>query len=579
MSTSNPYLSYFLCIDDEVGKRQRAVLIEALKGVRHIQEALVDHTVKHLTAMLTTAISESESASASSSASESIHIRTSSAEIEAGWNPPVSSGSISSGTVDIVPAVSQASLFLLTRMVFGYSSSTIRPSSPDGVWHQGFTYDSLVQQFSEQFLGLWRLIRTNTLLLSPAQSRQRTQDLAVSVRTVKALLHELIARRAAILDNRLELLQGGDEKDRERQYCVLDGLLPFLKTPPTTSTATSDSVNGAQENNIKGGDDKKDDSMATGSRNKSENEFPKSRSTVVGSLSSDTKHMSLEELVHNLNNLLLAGFETSTHSLVVSLHRLAHCPPSVTSVFQGSTADAMSSDNPSIKREGGKAVVKALVRESLRLHPPVLQAARICRKETPLFLPSPLPGHTNSSSNASGSGDSDESASCRSGWMCQEGTAVIIDFVAIMRNPAVWSTIHCKSCIQRLVSSHNTESPFSASPDTFNLHRWLSATADGESGPCAQCEALIESRKQHWIPFGSGPKSCIGRGVALFATEGLLLRLLSRFSFAPPKYGKQMLRNVTAHSVSGLPPVDQTPTLRFTEGLQLHITVPPSDGE
>lgn len=498
-----------------------------------------------------------------------------------------SSSVSSSGTVDIASAVSEASLRLLSRLVFGFSTSKSfdsqqSNSGAENSLYQGLTYDSLVQRFSDEFLVLWRIIRTNTLMFTPTQTAERINNLTISVRTVKSLLQVLISRRIIILNIRSTIISGsstsasGGKKDdqscesEEMQYCLLDGLLPYLKQSiASTNTANVSDTKNSPSSDI----------MNT-------NIVSDQCGSVVGSLSSDTKYMTREELIHNLNNLLLAGFETTAHSLIVSLHHLAHCSSEVANLLSLSESNQsqVGSDTSSVGRDQTKKViVKTLVRESLRLHPPVLQAARVCRQDTPLLLPSI-------------SGD----ISTQSGWMCPEGTPAIIDFIAIMRHTDIWSKIYCEPCTQQNTTSDVISNVNKLNPDVFNLHRWLVASSNHEhkdkdkdknkdsKQPCPQCEELLELRKQHWIPFGIGPKSCIGRGVALFATEGLLVRLLSHFTFTPP-HGTAISNNSSSSSSIyhyrgadsdesysdkyTLPPVDQTPTLRFTQGLKLHIRV------
>jgi len=606
------------------------------------------------------------------------------------------SASHNSRTVDVVPIITQASLLLLSRLVFGFSSnskatSPISSQSSQSVFGTGYsediryykmTYDELVHRLSDEFLVLWKLIRTNTLLFTTVQLSQRTRSLAVSVRSVKSLLQTLIIRRIDVLNSRVQVkttdyTDNNKDKNREMQYCVLDGLLPYLKSsitpPPPPPTAESNIINETSvrsvvntENNEIIHDANKSKNNNNDNGNNSNNKI--SGDKVQGSLSSDTKHMTSEELIHNLNNLLLAGFETTAHSLVVSLHHLAHLSPSTAaatallhsvpvpvsvnkyegvndkisnsnSISNNSNNSTSSTSNRSTERGNDtysytvprKSAVKALVRESLRLHPPVLQAARVCRREAPVLLPPPSTTKSQSNGNQDNNISQQSTATVtatrddhnnvsqltKEGWMCPEGTSVILDFVSIMRHPAVWSKIYCDACTKKRNSSSTSVNGMSdgaftlSSPDSFNLHRWINIPPPNNSesnnndkdknsnSACPQCELLLERRTQHWIPFGVGPKSCIGRGVALYATEGLLLRLLSSFTFSPPQSqgtddgndikgdgeGSHHYHNsnncsnstVATNLFYALPAVDQTPTLRFTQGLQLHVTALPKD--
>jgi cytochrome P450 len=65
----------------------------------------------------------------------------------------------------------------------------------------------------------------------------------------------------------------------------------------------------------------------------------------------------------------------------------------------------------------------------------------------------------------------------------------------------------------------------------------------------------------HWLPFGAGPKGCMGQALALTVAEGLLAPLLTAVAFSLPPGTSP--KDVTA----GL---TQAPTLRFA-GLRLQL--------
>ena len=92
-----------------------------------------------------------------------------------------------------------------------------------------------------------------------------------------------------------------------------------------------------------------------------------------------------QELLHNLFNLVTAGFETTAHTLSSSMYFLSRYPH-----LQSAIRDATNLSNDSLtercpqnlvdttcdRQSRNSKVVRAVIKESLRLLPPVLQIKR-----------------------------------------------------------------------------------------------------------------------------------------------------------------------------------------------------------
>ena len=100
-------------------------------------------------------------------------------------------------------------------------------------------------------------------------------------------------------------------------------------------------------------------------------------------------------------------------------------------------------------------VLRAVIKESMRLLPPVLQMARLSSKEAQV-------------------GD----------IRCPVRPSAIIDVVAMHGNRNIWGE----------------------SRDRFDVSRWLDRDVEENSDPL----------EAYWKPFGMGPKSCLGQGKLSF---------------------------------------------------------------
>jgi len=79
-------------------------------------------------------------------------------------------------------------------------------------------------------------------------------------------------------------------------------------------------------------------------------------------------------------------------------------------------------------------------------------------------------------------------------------------------------------------------------PDRFLPERWLSpSSADPKSGMHQRCDwrEILKAGTEsgEYLPFGAGPRMCIGTGFAMMEVAWVLVEMLSRYSLRPTGVG------------------------------------------
>lgn len=212
------------------------------------------------------------------------------------------------------------------------------------------------------------------------------------------------------------------------------------------------------------------------------------------------KGFDFDELVDQVAMLFLAGHETSASALSWALHLLAHAP----TVQERLHAEALRGlaqgplDAPGAIKD--LVLTRNVFRESLRLFPPVgflaRQAAQSCT-----LRDKPVP----------------------------ERAAVLVSPWLIQRHRELWSR-----------------------PDEFDPDRYNEDTAEPPDDPPAKL-----SMRQAYLPFGMGPRVCIGAAFALQEASLVLAMLAHRLRFEP----------VAGHVPQ---PVGRL-TIRSANGIRLHV--------
>lgn len=186
---------------------------------------------------------------------------------------------------------------------------------------------------------------------------------------------------------------------------------------------------------------------------------------------SDKVEITDRHLVANCFVFLAGGFETTATTLAFLLYELARHPEEQDKLYQ----EVKSQLTESSVHLGYDDVQKlkrmdAVISESLRLYPPiVLFTARVCARDTPI-----------------------------AGYTVPAGAHVILPTWHVHHNPNIWPE-----------------------PHKFIPDRFLSDSGQEERRHAAA-----------YVPFGLGPRECIGRRFALLELKTVLAKLVRTYVFS-----------------------------------------------
>ncbi|KAI3993729.1 hypothetical protein MKX01_002742 [Papaver californicum] len=178
-------------------------------------------------------------------------------------------------------------------------------------------------------------------------------------------------------------------------------------------------------------------------------------------------------IVDNCKNIYFAGFETTATSASWILMLLATHPEWQTRV-RTEVSEICEGFYPDFNMLRKMKLLTMVIQETLRLHPPAMFVSREAFKDVTI-------GDIN----------------------VPKGVAVWLPLVTLHRDPKLWG------------------------PDAgdFNPDRWLQGTAGACTVP------------QVYMPFGVGPRICLGQNFAVIELKIILSLILSKFSFTlSPQY-------------------------------------------
>lgn len=174
------------------------------------------------------------------------------------------------------------------------------------------------------------------------------------------------------------------------------------------------------------------------------------------------------QLVANCFVFLAAGFETTATTLAFVLYELARHPEEQDNLFHELMGQSSGGSGPLGYDDLHKLKrMDAVIMECLRLYPPiVLFTARVCSCDTKL-----------------------------SGYSLPAGAHVILPTWHILHNPEIW-----------------------ADPYAFNPSRFMPGHEEEERRHPAA-----------YVPFGLGPRECIGRRFAMLELKTVLAKLVANY--------------------------------------------------
>ncbi|MDO9016018.1 MAG: cytochrome P450 [Deltaproteobacteria bacterium] len=209
----------------------------------------------------------------------------------------------------------------------------------------------------------------------------------------------------------------------------------------------------------------------------------------------DGGRMSLQEVRDQLVTLFLAGHETTSHALTWTLYLLSQNPGAEAALH--AELDAVLGDRlPTLADLDAMPYTEQVIKESMRLYPPVYMVARQAAEDTEI-----------------------------GGHPVPKGSEVVLWIYMTHRDPR-WFPDHA----------------------AFRPERFA-----------PEAEAALP--RLAWLPFGAGPRACIGRGFAMMEAK-LLLAVMAR---------RHRLSLVPGHRVEVLPRV----TLMPKHGMRMTVHARP----
>ncbi|KAL4859226.1 Acyl-coenzyme A oxidase [Chlorella vulgaris] len=224
-----------------------------------------------------------------------------------------------------------------------------------------------------------------------------------------------------------------------------------------------------------------------------------------------------DHLMPNIAAYLIAGFETTAHSIAWALYEIAS-DPAVQQRVEAELASAGLLGPAARQLEYGDLTalpfLNCVLKESMRLHPVASNGTiRVATRDLSL-----------------------------GGYRLARGTLLWVPFITV------------------LTSNHNWERG-----EDFWPERWEMAVpqeaAAGASGPTAVGNAASPAKT--YLPFSDGPRNCIGQNLALMEARAVLASMVSRFTLeVAPEMGSR--EDVRADEVMKL-------TLQCGKGIRLKL--------
>ncbi|ORY07247.1 cytochrome P450 [Basidiobolus meristosporus CBS 931.73] len=168
---------------------------------------------------------------------------------------------------------------------------------------------------------------------------------------------------------------------------------------------------------------------------------------------------------------LIAGHETTSNTLAWCLYNLARHPAALKKVLQELANIGIADDElPTIAQVSGMKYLSQVLKETLRMYPPLASLQKFCIKDCKLPF----------------------------GYAIEKGTVAQINIYSLHHNPNIWKD-----------------------PEVFNPDRFTSVEESKRS-------------RYSWLPFSTGPRACIGMQFALQEAKIILAMLLKKFEFILP---------------------------------------------
>ncbi|KAG6837898.1 hypothetical protein H0H93_013051 [Arthromyces matolae] len=186
-----------------------------------------------------------------------------------------------------------------------------------------------------------------------------------------------------------------------------------------------------------------------------------------------------EEIVSQMRSIISAGYETVSAVVAWILYELSQ-NQEIQSTLREELHDATLASFDDLNNK--YPLLDAVLKETLRLHPPILENHHEAGENMVVPLSEPLPGTTEMH------------------LVVPKGTTIAIPLNVIQTNEAVWGP----------------------DADVFRPQRWIERKKAG----------VRDGRDL--LAFSEGPRSCIGKAFALAEIKTLVATLLTQYAFSCP---------------------------------------------
>ncbi|KAG1852910.1 cytochrome P450 [Suillus tomentosus] len=197
----------------------------------------------------------------------------------------------------------------------------------------------------------------------------------------------------------------------------------------------------------------------------------------------ENQRISDEDVLAQVPTFLVAGHETTSTSTTWALYALCLRPDIQTKLREELLT--VETETPSMDELMALSYLDAVVRETLRLHPPVPSTVRIAMKDDILPVDTPF---------------TDKYGVVHNGIKVSKGDPIFIPILAINRSEAIWR----------------------ADAKEFNPDRWASLP---------EVASQVPGVWGHLMTFLGGPRACIGYRFSLVEMKALLFTLIRAFEF------------------------------------------------
>ncbi|CCA69066.1 related to Cytochrome P450 [Serendipita indica DSM 11827] len=237
------------------------------------------------------------------------------------------------------------------------------------------------------------------------------------------------------------------------------------------------------------------------------------------------QRLSIEQMMNQIPTFLIAGHETTANSTAWCLYALCNNPTIQTRLREELLQAFPVGDSTEVTADALNALpyLEAVVRETLRFHPPVELSARVAEGDDVIPLEKPFV---------------DKYGKLRECIEVKKGDAFIIPIMLMNRAKDIWGE----------------------DADEYNPDRWLNELPGKTAG--------IPGVWANLLTFLGGQRSCIGFKFAILEMKALLLHLLRNFEF-------QLA--VKPEDIAGMEMIVTRPVVKHekNKGAQLPVVIRP----